>query len=88
MLVPFTKSVARATDDDESENKDDVESESEDGEANETEKEVGREAFDDMEVEEAMKEVSTAYIFSEPQVKVAKSSLTKVCVNLLSVSKI
>lgn len=82
MLTPFTKAIKRTgnASEDDDEDEADIESEDED-ENDDNEVEAEREAFDDTEVEDAMREVSEVYNVSEAEAKVARSSLTKVCAN-------
>ncbi len=71
MLVPFSREVKTADDEDDNEDLDDEDD-------NDNEVEEGREVFDDAAVEDAMKEVNDEFDVSDAQAKVARLSLTKV----------
>lgn len=86
--MPFSKSEKTATtttagadEDDEDDDDDDLtDDEAEDAEVNEA-----QEAFDNWAVEEAMAEVNEEYEVLTSQAKVARSSLMKVSIEVLSV---
>ncbi len=78
MLIPFSKDLRGNEDDNDNDNdNDDDDDNDNDNEDNVVD--AGREEFDDVEVERAMREVNGTYTVSASQMKVAKSSLTKVC---------